>query len=95
MPEGAREILEDRAVVFRAGGSSHRRTEATVTIDAMGCQKNIAAAIVDAGGDYALALKDNHPVLRQEVETTFEYPGASGVHTSEMDTCRVETKGQV
>lgn len=65
---------------------------ATVTIDAMGCQKNIATAIVDAGGDYALALKDNHPVLRQEVETTFEYPTASGVCAAETDTYRVETK---
>lgn len=36
---------------------------ATVTIDAMGCQKEIAAKIVDGGGDYLLALKENHPTL--------------------------------
>ena len=30
---------------------------ATVTIDAMGCQKEIAQQIVDRGGDYVLALK--------------------------------------
>lgn len=36
---------------------------ATVTIDAMGCQKEIAAKIVERGGDYLLALKDNHPQL--------------------------------
>src|SRR5512144_689285 len=33
---------------------------AVVLIDAMGCQKAIAQAIVDAGVDYVLALKDNH-----------------------------------
>jgi len=37
--------------------------KAIVTIDAAGCQKNIAAQIFDAGGDYVLALKDNHPKL--------------------------------
>jgi len=42
-----------------------------VTIDAMGCQKEIAAAINDGGGDYVLALKGNHSVLHQDVITTF------------------------
>jgi predicted transposase YbfD/YdcC len=42
-----------------------------VTIDAMGCQKEIAAAITDGGGDYVLALKANHSVLHQDVITTF------------------------
>jgi len=36
---------------------------ATVTIDAMGCQKEIAAQIVQAKGDYVLALKENQPSL--------------------------------
>jgi predicted transposase YbfD/YdcC len=31
-----------------------------VTIDAMGCQKAIAAQILNQGGDYLLALKNNH-----------------------------------
>jgi predicted transposase YbfD/YdcC len=31
-----------------------------VTIDAMGCQTQIAAQILDQGGDYLLALKNNH-----------------------------------
>lgn len=42
-----------------------------VAIDAMGCQKEIAAAIVEGGGEYVLALKGNHSVLHQEVITTF------------------------
>ena len=39
----------------------------TVTIDAMGCQKEIAAKIVAGGGDYLLALKENHPTLHEAV----------------------------
>jgi predicted transposase YbfD/YdcC len=38
-----------------------------VTIDAMGCQKEIAGAVVAAKGDYVLALKDNQPTLHQSV----------------------------
>lgn len=40
---------------------------ALVSIDAMGCQKSIAGAIVAQGADYVLALKDNHPTLCEEV----------------------------
>ncbi len=42
---------------------------ATVTIDAMGCQKAIAKQIVDQGGDYVLAVKDNQPTLLEEMRT--------------------------
>jgi predicted transposase YbfD/YdcC len=45
---------------------------ATITIDAMGCQKEIASQIVTAKADYILSLKDNHPTFRREVETYFE-----------------------
>jgi len=38
-----------------------------VTIDAAGCQKNIAAKIVDGGGDYVLALKGNQGTLHDAV----------------------------
>jgi predicted transposase YbfD/YdcC len=44
---------------------------ATVTIDAMGCQKEIAAKIVDGKGDYLLALKENHPTLYEAVVQEF------------------------
>ncbi len=44
---------------------------AIVTIDAMGCQKDIASAIVDSGADYMLAVKDNQPTLHAEVAATF------------------------
>ena len=44
---------------------------ATVTIDAMGCQTAIADQIVEQGADYVLALKDNHPALRERVRLAF------------------------
>jgi len=44
---------------------------ATVTIDAIGCQKDIAAKIVDEGGDYVLSLKENHPTLHEAVAAEF------------------------
>ena len=45
---------------------------ATVTIDAMGCQKNIAQKIVQSRGDYLLAVKDNHKTLHGDVRFFFE-----------------------
>jgi predicted transposase YbfD/YdcC len=44
---------------------------ATVTIDGMGCQTAIAAQLVERGADYVLALKDNHPALRERVRLAF------------------------
>ncbi len=41
---------------------------ATVTIDAIGCQKEIAGQIVRQGGNYVLAVKDNQSMLRQKVQ---------------------------
>ena len=41
-----------------------------VTIDAMGCQKEIARTIVDRGADYLLAVKDNQRQLYQDVSIT-------------------------
>ena len=43
-----------------------------VTIDAMGCQKNIALQIIEQGADYVLSLKDNQPTLHQDVANIFE-----------------------
>lgn len=45
---------------------------ALVTIDAMGCQTEIAQKIVDADADYCLAVKGNQPTLHQAIESYFE-----------------------
>lgn len=42
-----------------------------VTIDAMGCQKDIAARIAAKKADYVLALKGNHATALEEIETFF------------------------
>jgi len=44
---------------------------ALVTIDAMGCQKDIAAKIVAGGGDYVLTVKDNQPSLLSDIQDSF------------------------
>lgn len=41
---------------------------AIVTIDAIGCQKDIAAQVRDQGGDYVLAVKDNQPRLLEDIQ---------------------------
>lgn len=46
-------------------------TGQTVTIDAMGCQRTIAAQIIAGGGDYVLARKDTHPDPLEEVIACF------------------------
>lgn len=46
-------------------------TGAIVSIDAMGCQKEIAKEIVNGGGDYVLAVKDNQPALAKATEEFF------------------------
>jgi predicted transposase YbfD/YdcC len=43
-----------------------------VTIDAMGCQREIAQKIVDARADYVLAVKDNQPKLHDAIREYFE-----------------------
>jgi predicted transposase YbfD/YdcC len=51
---------------------------AVVTIDAIACNPTIAAAIIDAGADYLLAVKANQPTLRTEIEAFFaDAPPAS------------------
>ena len=41
---------------------------AIVTIDAMGCQRDIAQKILDKGGDYVLALKGNQNSLHDDIK---------------------------
>ncbi len=45
---------------------------ATITIDAMGCQREIAETILTGGGDYLLAVKDNQPTLHRDLQITFD-----------------------
>ena len=49
----------------------------TVTIDAMGCQKEIAATVIERA-DYVLALKQNQPQLYDDVTEMFDHAKRSG-----------------
>lgn len=44
-----------------------------VTIDAMGCQKEIARRIIERGGDYVLQIKGNQPTLHEDVRDLFRW----------------------
>jgi predicted transposase YbfD/YdcC len=44
---------------------------AIISIDAMGCQKEIAKQIIKDGGDYVLAVKDNQPTLSEAIQEFF------------------------
>lgn len=42
-----------------------------VSIDAIGCQKEILSQLVEKGADYIIAVKDNQERLRQEITSSF------------------------
>lgn len=69
-------------------------TDQIVTIDAMGCQRAIAAQIVAQHGDYVLALKDNHSELLEDVIDSFTIATRmDGTHrTVGKDHGRLETR---
>ena len=68
---------------------------ALVTIDAMGCQTEIAKAIRAKGADYLLALKDNWPALAEEVRRYFDTAPAGTLashETTDGDHGRIEVR---
>ena len=60
--------------------------EKIVTTDAMGCQKAIAETIVEGGGDYILAVKDNQPTLHAELQAAFVKPPPPKLRSSRVAT---------
>src|SRR6266705_1498415 len=73
---------------------------AIVTIDAMGCQRDIAKKIIDKKADYVLALKGNQGTLREDVEVFAAEQKANGFRdttvsrhqTVDGDHGRIETR---
>ena len=66
---------------------------ALVSIDAIGCQKEIAQAILDQGGDYLLAVKDNQPMLFQDLQRLVEEAIARELVGPAYRVCADEEKG--
>lgn len=46
-------------------------------MEAMFCQRDLAQTVVDSGGDYILAVKDNQPELKADLQAAFGFEGAS------------------
>jgi len=68
-------------------------TDCLATIDAIGCQTAIAAAIVEQHGDYVLALKGNPGTLHREVAATFAHAQATSFAGITHDTYQTLEKG--
>jgi predicted transposase YbfD/YdcC len=64
-----------------------------VTIDAMGCQKEIARKIITEKADYILMVKDNQEELKRQVEKIFRLQGSCPCdQTTDAGHGRVETR---
>ena len=66
-----------------------------VSIDAIGCQSDIAETIVDLGGDYLLATKDNQKTAHAEIQLYFDAAPADEIDAlTEVEKAhgRIETR---
>jgi len=58
---------------------------AVVSIDAMGCQKEIARKIVDNGGEYLFSLKGNQSTMHEEVAWWLDHAIAGQMREARLD----------
>lgn len=64
-----------------------------ITIDAMGCQKDIAKKIIEKEADYILMVKDNQAELKEQIEKVFSIQSVEKTHIMEgLDHGRIETR---
>jgi len=63
---------------------------AVVTIDAMGCQKDIASGIIQKKGEYVLAVKENQPHLYEDIGQAFDEALEHGEAGVDFTECRTE-----
>jgi predicted transposase YbfD/YdcC len=64
-----------------------------ITIDAMGCQTEIAESIIDKKCDYVLAVKGNQPTLLEEIEDEFRFSKEIQFsETTDFDHGRIEIR---
>jgi len=94
VPEKANEIVAIPALIDQLAEAG-RLEGALVTIDAMGCQVEIAAKIVAHKADFLLPLKGNQPTMEAEVGAYFETAPAGELiskTTLEKGHGRIETR---
>lgn len=65
----------------------------TITIDAMGCQQEIATKIIKQQANYILAVKDNQKLLHQDIQDEFKFGKTIDKHLhQDMGHSRIETR---
>ncbi len=64
-----------------------------ITIDAIGTQTKIAKAIIDAGADYLLSVKENQGHLYQDISWLFEYDQINKFKDTSYDHEKTVNKG--
>lgn len=64
-----------------------------VTVDAIGTQTEIAETIVNGGGDYLLAVKENQGHLYEDIQCLFEVDVAQGMKYAQYSHAQHVTKG--
>lgn len=64
-----------------------------VTIDAIGCQRDIAAQIVEQGADYLLAVKSNQEQLYEDIKLFFRLAAENGFVKVDYTHARSVNKG--
>jgi len=65
---------------------------AIISIDAMGCQKEIARKIVDNGGDYIFSLKGNQSTMHDEVAWWLDQAISGQLREAQLDSDRQVNK---
>jgi predicted transposase YbfD/YdcC len=69
--------------------------QTVITIDAMGCQENIATKIIDNQANYILAVKNNQKNLFEDIEFSFNRTASKKIDVSQTldgDHGRIETR---
>lgn len=51
-----------------------------VTVDALLTQREVARVIVEAGGDYVMVVKENHPEMQADIALRFASPPPPVTH---------------
>lgn len=73
------------------GGSGYLKG-CLVTIDAAGCQTDIATKIIDANADYLLSVRDNQPKLSAAVQAQFDAASESTFSNAKAHATTTETR---
>jgi predicted transposase YbfD/YdcC len=95
LAQEAVDAKENECVAILAILARMKLKGALVTIDAIATNPTVAQTIIDAGGDYVLALKRNQPSLHDEIARYFADPATTGIkaiETIDKDHGRIEIR---